>query len=69
MRQGKANMQPEKHCDTQAKEGDDTMSAVTQNYVYQVCGKKDGAKKEPTVSKDRLEKIKAELGKYLSDKK
>lgn len=45
------------------------MSAVTQNYIYQVCGKKETDRKEPAVTKDRLERIKASVGKYLTDKK
>lgn len=49
--------------------GDDTMSSVTQNYVYQIGSKKDSDRKEPTVSKDRLEAIKRSVGKYLTDKK
>lgn len=69
LRQEEANMQHKKHCDKQTKEGDDTMSAVAQNFVYQVYGKKDTQKKEPTVSKEKLEAIKAELGKYLSNGK
>ena len=49
-------------------EGDDTMSATTQNYVYQVYGKKNSEKKEPVVSQDRLAKIKQTVGKYLGTK-
>lgn len=45
------------------------MSSVTQNYVYQIGSKKDSDRKEPTVSKDRLEAIKRSVGKYLTDKK
>lgn len=52
--------------DTQ-EEGDDTVSAVNQNYVYQAFGKRGTEKAEPVVSKDRLEKIKEAVGKYLSD--
>lgn len=51
------------------EKGDDTMSAVAQNFAYRVCGKKDSKKKEPTVTKDRLENIKASVGKYLTEKK
>lgn len=58
-----------KRCNSPTTEGDDTMSAVTQNFVYQVCGKKDSQKKEPTVSQNRLAEIKKTVGKYLSENK
>lgn len=44
------------------------MSAVTQNFVYQVCGKKDAKKNEPIVSPKRLDEIKKTVGKYLTEK-
>lgn len=43
------------------------MSAVTQNFVYQVCGKKDVKKTEPIVSQNRLAEIKKTVGKYLTE--
>ena len=47
------------------KKGDDTMSAITQNFSYKVNGKKDATKPEPTISKERFEAIKSSVGKYL----
>ena len=47
------------------KEGDDTMSAVTQNAAYLVYGKKDTPNQEPVVTQERLAKIKETVGKYL----
>lgn len=69
MQHEETNMQQNGRCGKQTKEGDDTMSAVAQNYVYQVCGKKETTKKEPIVSKDRLARIKASVDKYLPEKK
>ena len=69
MHQDRVDEQPSGRCGEQRTEGDDTMSAVAQNYVYQVCGKKETTKKEPVVSKDRLARIKASVDKYLPEKK
>lgn len=48
--------------------GDDTMSATTQNFIYEVSGKKSTNKSEPTLTKEKLEAIKASVGKYLFGK-
>lgn len=45
------------------------MSAVAQNFSYQVYGKKESVKEEPEVTKERLERIKVSVDKYLTDKK
>lgn len=51
------------------KKGDDTMSAVAQNYVYTVNGRKDPSKAEPTISKEKLENLKNMFDKYLTKDK
>ena len=45
------------------------MSVATQNYVYQVLGKKNPEKKEPILTSERLAEIKKSVGKYLIEKK
>ena len=49
------------------KEGDDTMSAVAQNYVYKVIVK-DEKKQVPTMSKEKYEAMKAAVEKYQPKK-
>ena len=41
------------------------MATVTRNYIYEVSSTKDTSKKEPTVSKELLEKFKTLADKYL----
>ena len=48
--------------------GDDTMSAVARDYVYQVKVK-DGSKKEPTISAETMKAYKENVAKYLTKKK
>ena len=48
--------------------GDGTMSASSQNYVYNYGQQRDG-KKPQVISKERLVEIKMAAGKYLADKK
>ena len=50
------------------EKGDGTMSAVTQNFVYN-CGKKQSGKEERTVRNERIKEIKASMAKLLSNKK
>lgn len=50
------------------EEGEGTMSAATQNYVYNY-GKKQNEKKEHVISRERLKAIRESVGKYLSEKK
>lgn len=54
-------------CIQESEKGDGTMSAVTQNYVYNY-GKKQDGKKEHTVSSEKLKEMKASLAKLLSSK-
>lgn len=46
------------------KEGDGTMSAVTQNHVYSYGKKKQNIKNEHILSSERLKEIKESLEKY-----
>lgn len=48
------------------QEGDDTMSATAQNYVYRVeiTDEKDMQDK-PSISREELERIKREVAQYL----
>ena len=48
--------------------GDDTMSAVAKNFVYEMRVKKDNNKPEPVVDKKRIEEFKKAVAKYLNDK-
>ena len=41
------------------------MSASSQNYVYQVVRRKKTDKPEPTLTKERLDRVLATVGKYL----
>lgn len=50
------------------KKGEGTMSATTQNFVYEY-GKKKNDKPEPKISAAELKEIRAAFAKYLSDKK
>lgn len=51
------------------EKGDGTMSAYTQNFVYEV-GKKKQIEKDPSIiSQERLKAIKAIVEKYRSSKK
>lgn len=50
------------------EEGEGTMSAATQNYVYNY-GKKQHDKKEHVISSERLKAIRESVGKYLPEKK
>lgn len=54
---------------TEQKEGDDTMSATTQNHIYSYGKKKQGVKDEHVLSSKRLEEIKSSLQKYRTEKK
>lgn len=51
------------------KEGDGTMSAVTQNHVYSYGKKKPNVKDEHILSNERLKEIKESLQKYRTGKK
>lgn len=42
------------------------MSASSQNYVYQVVRRKKTDKPEPTLTKERLDRVLATVGKYQS---
>lgn len=55
-------------CTEELKKGDGTMSAATQNFVYNY-GKKQDGKEENTVSREKLKEIKESLAKFLSDRK
>lgn len=46
------------------EEGDGTMSAITQNHVYNYGKKKQDAKNEHILSSERLKEIKESLEKY-----
>ena len=52
----------------QRKEGDGTMAATTQNFVYNY-GKKQDGKKEHTISGQKLKEIRDSMRKYLLEKK
>lgn len=45
------------------------MSAVAQNYVYQVKIDPNKKKEEPTISRETLQKYQADVAKYLTQKK
>ena len=49
-------------------EGDDTMSAVARDYAYQVKIEKGKDKPKPTISLETLEKYRADVAKYLTQK-
>lgn len=50
------------------KEGDGTMSAVTQNHVYSYGKERQTAKNEHVISSERLKEIKESLKKYRTKK-
>ena len=50
------------------REGDDTMSAVAKNFVYEMHVKKTVCKPVPVVDKKRLEEFKKAVSQYLSEK-
>ncbi len=54
--------------DIENLKGDDTMSAVARNFVYEMHVKKGTNKQEPVVDKKRLEEFKKAVSKYLGDK-
>lgn len=59
-----------KTCDIgNREEGNDSMTATPESYVYQVFGKKESTQKEPTVSQERLNNIKESISKFLGPKK
>lgn len=45
--------------------GDDAMSAVARDYVYQVKIEKDEKRPEPTISLETLKKYQEDVAKYL----
>lgn len=48
------------------QEGDDTMSATAQNYVYRVKITDEKAMQDkPSISREELERIKREVAQYL----
>lgn len=55
--------------DTENQKGDDTMSAVAKNFVYEVRVKKGDSKPEPVVDKKRIEEFKKAVSKYLGENK
>lgn len=44
------------------------MSAVAQNYAYQVKVNEEQKKPEPTISRETLKKYRADVAKYLKPK-
>lgn len=56
-------------CDKKQEKGDGTMSAYTQNFVYEVGKRKPAAKDESVISQERLKAIKEAVKKYRSAKK
>ena len=48
--------------------GENTMAAVTNNYVYSIKTKKASEKKIPVINKDKVERFKKMLSKYSDNK-
>lgn len=68
LKRNRTNLNGERN-ENKSTEGDDTMAAVTTNFVFSVNGKKITDKKEPAVTQEKLAQIKTVLGKYLVKEK
>ena len=47
---------------------ENTMAAVTNNYIYSIKTKKSNEKKIPVIDKEKIEKFKKMLSKYSDNK-